>query len=318
MTYRDDESVEDTTEFEPARYIALERGGKRNAAVPAVGETDATAAEVVEPRQPHLGYSLLTLAIGLVAMIVCTGLVLFAAWKLHYIPSLAHLDPARLPKTSILGEALGYGVAVAVLVPLFTRMWGRPFAQVLRMQWEVARANLGKLVLFGVVLSVAAQAAESLLTLPKDVPLDAFFRTPSDVWMVAVFGTLIAPPIEELLFRGFLLPAFAIAFDWLRVPRDEAGRAAWRSTDSLSRAGLVFSGILTSVLFGVMHAAQLGFAWNAVALLTCVGGVLAVVRLRFGSVWASSVVHMVYNGFIFVLLFAGTDGFRHLEKLHGH
>ena len=312
---KDDDGVVNDIDFEPGRYIP----GHVAAAVDDGDAGDGAAgAPLPEPRQPHLGYGLLALTIGLLAMLICTFAVLGVAYRMHLIASLTHLDPAQLPKTSILGEALGYGVCIAIIVPLFRRMWGRPFARVLHMNLAAARANVGKLVLIGVGLSIVAQAAESVLTLPKDVPLDAFFRTPSDVWTVAVFGTLIAPPIEELLFRGFLLPAFAIAYDWLRMPRTDEGRLVWRSTDGLSRVGLIVSGVLTSLLFGAMHAAQLGFAWNAVALLSCVGGVLTVVRLRFDSVWASSLVHVVYNGFIFVLVFIGTDGFRHLEKLHGH
>ena len=48
-----------------------------------------------------------------------------------------------------------------------------------------------------------------------------------------------------------------------------------------------------------MHAAQLGFAWNAVGVLWLVGGLLTVVRIRLDSVAASTIVHAVYNGFIF-------------------
>jgi len=39
--------------------------------------------------------------------------------------------------------------------------------------------------------------------------------------LITLFGTLVAPMFEEIAFRGFLLPAFAIAYDWLslRAPR---------------------------------------------------------------------------------------------------
>ncbi len=306
---RDNQNA-DSIDFEPSAYMPSSRGDRSSAA--------SSPSDTGANRQPNIAYSLLALVIGVLAMLLCTAVVIAVAYKLHILPSLAHLDPAQLPKTSILGEALGYGLCLAIIVPLFQRMWNRPFAQVLKLNLTAARANAGKLLLFGVLLSVIAQSVESLLTLPKEVPLDAFFRTPSDIWTVALFGTFIAPPVEELLFRGFLLPAFAIAFDWLRLPRTSEARLAWYSTSTLSRAGLIFSGILTSILFGVMHAAQLKFAWNAVALLSFVGGVFAIVRLRFDSVWASTIVHMVYNGFIFVLLFVGTDGFRHLDRLHGH
>lgn len=305
------EAENDSSSFDPARYIPRERGPLLSFGTHADESVDKNA----RSRQPHLGYGLLALLLGFIAMAITTFSVLGVGAKLHLTPPLSHLVPSEIPKSTILGEALGYALVLAVIVPLFRHLWRRPFAAVLHMNLAAARANLGKLVLFGVALSIVAQGAESLLTLPKDVPLDAFFRTPADVWCVAIFGTLIAPPIEELLFRGFLLPGFAIAFDWIRRPRTAEAPI---QTDDLSRAGLIFSAVLTSLLFGAMHAAQLGFAWNAVALLSCVGGVLAVVRLRFDSVWASSIVHMVYNGFIFAIVFFATGGFRHLDRLHGH
>ena len=64
-----------------------------------------------------------------------------------------------------------------------------------------------------------------------------------------------------------------------------------------------------------MHAAQLGFAWNAVGVLWLVGGALTWVRIRLNSVAASTVVHAVYNGTIFVIIFFATDGFRHQDKV---
>lgn len=312
------ETENDYSTFDPAQYIPRERaprfGFTQSTAQPG-GEKDEGA---LHPRQPHLGYGLSAIVIGMLAMTITTLTVLGIGARMHLVPSLTHLVASEIPKSTILGEALGYGLTLAILVPLFRRMWRRPFAAVLQMNPAVALANVGKLLLFGVALSVLAQAAESLLTLPKDIPLDAFFKTPADVWCVALFGTLVAPPIEELLFRGFLLPGFAIAFDWMRLPRTPEARLAWASTTGLSRGALIFAGVVTSLVFGAIHASQLGFAWNAVALLSCVGGVLAVVRIRFDSVWASSIVHMVYNGFIFVLVFFATGGFRHLERLHGH
>ena len=220
-----------------------------------------------------------------------------------------------LPKASLLAEALTYALTGILTFHFFQRMWGRPFAEVLHLGFAAARRNAGKLALLGVVTSVAAQVAEAHMTLPRQMPIDSFFRSPGAVWLVAIFGTFIAPPAEELFFRGFLLRSVAIAFDWVRSRTNGPARQMWRETETLSRPALIFSGILTSCAFAVMHAAQLGFAWNAVAVLTLVGGVLTAVRLRFNSVAASTVVHMVYNGFIFAILFVATGGFRHLDKL---
>jgi len=49
----------------------------------------------------------------------------------------------------------------------------------------------------------------------------------------------------EILFRGFLLPAFAIAYDWISLPRTPAAREQWHLTNKLTRPSLVFSAVLT-------------------------------------------------------------------------
>ena len=57
-------------------------------------------------------------------------------------------------------------------------------------------------------MSFTVQAVSSLLPTPKKMPMDDFFRTSSDVWIITIFGIFVAPLFEEVLFRGFLLPAF--------------------------------------------------------------------------------------------------------------
>jgi hypothetical protein len=53
-----------------------------------------------------------------------------------------------------------------------------------------------------------------------------------------------------------------------------------------------------------------------VLVIFLVGVVLAMVRAYKNSVAAGLVIHVVYNGTISALMFAGTGGFRHLEKLN--
>jgi membrane protease YdiL (CAAX protease family) len=75
------------------------------------------------------------------------------------------------------------------------------------------------------------------------------------------------------------------------------------------------SSLITSLLFALIHAPQLGYTWAAVALLVCVSVVLCVVRIRTGSVAASTVVHGCYNLSVFLSLFVTTGGFRHLDRV---
>jgi uncharacterized protein len=78
---------------------------------------------------------------------------------------------------------------------------------------------------------------------------------------------------------------------------------------------LVFSTIITSIGFALLHGAQLAHSFAPLAVLFAVSVVLCITRLRFHSLAASTLVHSMYNATIFVMLFIGTDGFRHLDKL---
>ena len=270
------------------------------------------------PRQPHIGYTLLLLLIGTVLLLVVSAGVIAAGIALHLLPHSLSQASRGFPKTSILIEALTFGATLAFAFLVFPRMWHRSFGGTIAFHAHTAVRYAGRLAVAGVVLSIVAQLIESRLNLQKDMPVDEFFRHPADVWVVALFGVLVAPVCEEIFFRGFLLRSLAIGWDWIARPRTEAGRALWNADAGLSRNAWIIAGVISSGLFAAMHAAQLGFAWSAVGVLWLVGGALTVVRIRLNSVAASAIVHAVYNGFIFVLLFAATDGFRHLDKVTSH
>ena len=150
---------------------------------------------------------------------------------------------------------------------------------------------------------------------PSPSPWTTSSAPRSDVWLVTVFGTLLAPLFEEIAFRGFLLPAFAIAYDWLSLPRTPAAREHWNTTNQLTFPALVFSAILTSILFALLHGQQIAYAWPVLLLLFCVSLILTVVRIRLRSVLASTLVHASYNFSIFLTAFIATGGYRHLEKM---
>ena len=271
-----------------------------------------------QKRQPNLGYAAALVCIGFLVLITLSigFLVLSRGLHLHFLASA--MSGQGMAKFSIVLEGLVFGVTFGIAYIAFPRFWLRPFGDVIQWNAATARRYAPILAVTGVALSITAQLLESRLTLPSQMPVDKFFQHSSDIWVIAIFGTVLAPVFEEVFFRGFLLRGFAICFDWMAAPRTEAGRMWWIATDQLTKRSMILSGILTSGLFASMHAAQLGFAWNAVGLLWIVGGVLTYVRVRLNSVAASSVVHAVYNGWIFVILFFATSGFRHLEKLTTH
>jgi membrane protease YdiL (CAAX protease family) len=82
-----------------------------------------------------------------------------------------------------------------------------------------------------------------------------------------------------------------------------------------SIAALVVSCTITSIAFALVHADQLAHAWAPLAVLFTVSLVLCGVRLWTQSLAASTLIHSIYNGTIFTILFFGTGGFRHLDKI---
>ncbi len=269
-------------------------------------------------RQPNLGYALALLIIGFLVLALVSIGIAFLGQSAHLLPANTAKAANGLPKASILLEAVTFGVTLGIAALVFPRFWERPFGRTIEWNPAPAKRFLLPLAIGGIALSVLAQLLESFLTLPKELPVDDFFRKPSDVIVITLFGTLVAPVCEEIFFRGFLLRGFAITIEWLMTPRTDEGRLWWMTADSLSQRSMIVAGVITSGLFAAMHAPQLGFTWPAVGVLWVVGGALTAVRIYFKSVAASSVVHAVYNGWIFVVIFFATDGFRHLDKMTGH
>ena len=267
----------------------------------------------VPARVPNLGHALLFVSF--------VGFTLFLTQALLIGLTHAARDPQKVlsaavqPKLLVTSEALTYIITLTVSFFFFPLLWHRSFGRGIQWDFAIARRNAYKLIPLGLITGFAVQAISSLIPVPKQIPMDNFFRTPSDVWLVTAFGTLLAPMFEEICFRGFLLPAFAITYDWLSLPKTPAAREHWRNTTNLTPAALVFSAILSSILFTLLHAEQLAHAWAALAVLFVVSLILTAVRIRTRSVASSTLVHASYNASVFLTLFIATGGYRHLERL---
>jgi len=236
------------------------------------------------------GWDVLRLTfLTIVALFVSVFAVLLVARAWVY-PHRTLGEIARVPLAVIAGQALAYLLILVYMYVLVTRERGRPdFLPAIHWNWP---SNIAVYVLAGFVLSLALQAVAHLLPIPKDLPIDSFFRTPAEAWALGILSVTLAPLMEELFFRGFLYPVFARSL------------------------GLPVAVFLTALGFALLHGAQLGFAWGPVLVIFLVGLVLTMVRAKTNSVAAGVLVHMAYNGTITVAMFAATDGFRHLEKLN--
>ena len=236
------------------------------------------------------GWDLLRLVfITIVALVVGVLTVLFIAhWRLY--PHTALGEIARVPLVVVAGQSLAYVLILAYMYVLVTRERRRSdFLAAIHWNWP---SNIAVYVVAGFALSVVLQILAHFLPIPKELPIDSFFRTPAEAWALSILSITLAPLMEELFFRGFLYPVLARG------------------------VGVPIAIFLTALGFAALHGAQLMFSWGPVLVIFLVGLVLTMVRAKKNSVAAGVLIHMAYNGTITVAMFAATDGFRHLEKLN--
>jgi len=89
------------------------------------------------------------------------------------------------------------------------------------------------------------------------------------VWIL--LALLLAPPIEELLFRGVLFGG--ICRSW----------------------GPVAAGLVTTVVFVLMHVPEMMHYWPALIFITIMAAVALRWRLTTGAIGSSVAVHLGYN-----------------------
>jgi membrane protease YdiL (CAAX protease family) len=234
---------------------------------------------------PHMGHVLLLFAIAYLSLGVC-ALILFAAAHAHTEEQIrSH------PGLAILSQAISYLVTLGIAWILFSKLWDRSFWA--GIDWNILAPKRWWywIMLAGAAMSGLAQFGQQFVAHPKASPLEQILRTTHGAWLMTAFGVLLAPLAEEIAFRGFLLPALAIAYDWLAMERTPAGLHKWQSSSLHSRAALIFAAIFSSVPFALLHAGQLQHAWGALGILYCVSLVLSFVRIRANSVAASTLMH---------------------------
>ncbi len=257
---------------------------------------------------------------NLLHVLLFLGLTVTLTFAVEFVTFVLARQPVQQTvlnqKLQLIVNGLVYVITLAASGVLFPALWKMSFRDGIR--WNGAGARPLWAVL-GLLLGLGAEIVVSHLPTPHAMPIDAFARTPGILWFLAIFGTVLAPLFEEVVFRGLLLPALANAWDWLRLPsaktyESEIAHEQWRQADTQSTAALVVSASLTSIAFAGIHAPQLGYNWAPIALLFCVSLLLCAVRIRTGSVAASTLVHSFYNLADFALIFVASGGFRHLDR----
>ncbi|MGD0682299.1 MAG: CPBP family intramembrane glutamic endopeptidase [Terracidiphilus sp.] len=273
--------------------------------------------EAIPPaRIPHFGH-LCLLSAFLLFGFVCMTVLMLVALQFHW-DGVTTQDQIKTNAQYLLGsEAVLYLVTLALSIPLFPLLWNKSFfagiqwrgATALQLGWRLPAISMGCFTL--------AMLDQWLLPGPEHAPIEDIFRSPGAAWLMFGFGVTFAPFFEEIVFRGFLLPSLATAWDWAiekstgkpARPLDANGHPQW------SIFAMVIASVLTTIPFALMHADQQGHSLGPFLLLITVSLILCAVRLVTRSLAASTLVHACYNFLIFFTMLVGTGGFRHLDKM---
>ena len=165
---------------------------------------------------------------------------------------------------------------------LFTAVSGLLAIGVILLFYRIRRKKLGDALwlrrvegpglLSGAVLAPALYLAVTvaMMALPE-AWLDSYAEASSGVSGGGVIGivavVLVAPVVEEFIFRGLIMTRLAQA------------RPGW------------LAAALSAAIFGLCHGHPVWFAYTFV-----LGVLFGLMDLRLGSIWPSILAHMVFNG----------------------
>ncbi|HKN76506.1 MAG TPA: CPBP family intramembrane glutamic endopeptidase [Candidatus Acidoferrum sp.] len=265
---------------------------------------DAPAYKPLPPEDLRISWSWLHFAVFL-SFVVVSFFIVQLGFMVYYAGPLRHLHNEKDFERFALskpGFAVGSMVLLYALVLLFlyvslSVLPGSPFWRTLGWR-KITRHDGGRprspwlFFLAGCGLSVVVFVVTAKMQAPEDLPIEELFHYKNTAILFMAMAVLVAPLVEETVFRGYLYPLFAKSF------------------------GVASSVIITGVLFGLMHGAQLGWTWGLVFVLIAVGVIFTFVRARTGSVFASFLLHLGYNSTIALVTILGTTGFTRMPPTH--
>lgn len=227
--------------------------------------------EAHERQQPFWTYEDLAVFIGaaLPAFLV-SALVMRAAQA--FAPALVASETVK----TLLFQSLIYLLLLGVLYLMVSVRYGQPFWRALG--WTFAYRGAMLCFIAGPPLSIGLAALGVLLRAPVvESKVEEMITGRASLFMVVLFGSVLGPIFEEVVFRGFLFPLLARSV------------GAW--------PGIV----LTAIPFALLHGPQDQWAWQQVLLVGLAGVAFGYTRYKTGSTAASTLVHAGYNGTLFVV-----------------
>lgn len=233
-------------------------------------------------------------AVGLLLLVQFAALSLLVYNARERYPHLAWGELAKRITESVQYNAffavpvqLTYSALVLLLLYALVRgRRGLPFWSSLALA-PLRPAHVAAALAAGGLLSLIIQAANLLLPPPEPLAIDRLFSSRAAAWLVIAAGVLVAPFVEELIFRGYIYTLL---------------EQRWGMTSAVLASGL---------LFGAIHFHQLYPGYFQMVLISVVGLVFSLARARAGTVLASILLHFTYNATL-SLLFLLSPQFRNL------
>ncbi len=295
-----DQPPQETPEAQPAQDVS-----PALAPIPTTPPPDPYASFAPDLRVPWTGADLGIFLLIYLGINFVIGIVAFigGAAILHKPFQTLQKDPVAFPLIAVVTQVLISAATILYFWILVRIRHAHPSMQPQDGFWrtmgwrplgQTGKTTLSRVMyclLGGVAMSFVVAKGSDMLGKQPPTPIEDLFQSKPAIIMLMFFGILVAPLVEEMMFRGFLYPVVARSF------------------------GVVAGVLFTGTLFGIFHALQLWGAWGQIALLVGVGIALTTVRARTGSIFASTLVHIAYNTTLFVGLLIQTKWLTDLSHI---
>lgn len=147
-------------------------------------------------------------------------------------------------------------------------------------------------ILGGIGLAALVSLVSAAFPPRQPLPIEKIFATRPLALLFMATAVLIAPLVEETIFRGYLYPVAARSF----------GVAG----------GIVFTG----AVFGLLHGSQLWGGWWQIGLLVIVGILFTLARAATRTNLSSFLLHVSYNGVQVIALLFSLYAPKHILHMH--
>lgn len=144
----------------------------------------------------------------------------------------------------------------------------------------------------GVGLALLVSLASAAFPPKHPLPIEKVFATRPLTILFMATAVLVAPIVEETIFRGYLYPVAARSFGVI--------------------GGIVFTG----AVFGLLHGSQLWGGWWQIGLLVVVGILFTFARASTRTNLSSFLLHVSYNGVQVIGVLVALYGPKNIVHLH--